>query len=171
MSTSRRREADPDTGGTLTTEDLRNETTLERYDRNWAELMQELRITQMGSQIMTGFLLAVAFQPRFDQITPFQHALYLALVVLGVGTTALGLAPVHLHRRLFRQGMKLGVVEIGHLIVKIMIIGVGLLLVGTVTLIFDVTVGRVPALVVAGLLLALLTAIAIIPSMLARRLH
>lgn len=155
----------------MSTATMRNETELEKYDRNWAELMQELRITQMGSQIMTGFLLAVAFQPRFADLTPVQHGLYLTLVVLGVGTTALGLAPVYLHRRLFRRGMKLGVVEIGHLIVKLMIVAVGLLLLGTVTLIFDMTVGRVAALVVAGCLALLLAAIAAVPSWLAHRLH
>lgn len=38
--------------------DGRDETRNERADRNWDELMQELRVMQTGTQILTGFLLA-----------------------------------------------------------------------------------------------------------------
>ena len=31
-------------------------------DRNWNEILQELRVTQTGTQIFTGFLLTIAFQ-------------------------------------------------------------------------------------------------------------
>ncbi|WP_235530774.1 DUF6328 family protein, partial [Phycicoccus sp. Root563] len=33
------------------------ETKAQRLDRNWDELLQELRVTQTGVQILTGFLL------------------------------------------------------------------------------------------------------------------
>ena len=48
--------------------DGRDETPNERADRNWNELLQELRVMQTGTQILTGFLLAVAFQPRFTDM-------------------------------------------------------------------------------------------------------
>ncbi|MDQ6642420.1 MAG: DUF6328 family protein, partial [Actinomycetota bacterium] len=32
----------------------RNETEAEKYDRNWIELLQELRVTQTGVQILAG---------------------------------------------------------------------------------------------------------------------
>ena len=38
-------------------------------DRNWNEMLQELRVTQTGTQILTGFLLAIAFQNRFTELT------------------------------------------------------------------------------------------------------
>ncbi len=41
----------------------RNETTKERADRRWTELLQELRVARRGVQILFGFLLAVVFQP------------------------------------------------------------------------------------------------------------
>lgn len=72
----------------------RDESFDERMDRNWNELLQELRVTQTGTQILTGFLLAVAFQPKFDSLTPFQRVVYLILVVSTVLITALALAPV-----------------------------------------------------------------------------
>ncbi|WP_202619324.1 DUF6328 family protein [Ornithinimicrobium cavernae] len=123
----------------------RHETDQERYDRNWVELLQEIRVTQMGTQIMTGFLLAAAFQDRMRDLTAFQLTVYLVLVVLGVTTTALGLAPVSLHRALFRRRMKRETVELGHRILRVVIAGVVLMLAGTAVLIFDMVLGTVPA--------------------------
>ena len=49
-------------------DDGRDETPSERYDRNWIEVLQELRVLQTGTQILTGFLLALAFQPAFADL-------------------------------------------------------------------------------------------------------
>lgn len=131
-------------------ENGRHETLQERYDRNWVELLQEIRVTQMGTQIMTGFLLAAAFQDRMADLTTFQRTVYLALVVLGVTTTALGLAPVSLHRTLFRRRMKREVVQWGHHILRAVIAGVVLMLAGTAVLIFDMVLGTIPAVIVGA---------------------
>ena len=37
----------------------------EMINRNWTELVQELRSTQTGVQVLTGFLLTVPFSDRF----------------------------------------------------------------------------------------------------------
>ena len=39
----------------------RDETSAERMDRNWSELLQELRVTQTGVQLLSGFLLTLPF--------------------------------------------------------------------------------------------------------------
>ena len=39
--------------------------------RNWDKLLQEMRVTQTGVQILTGFLLTVPFSTRFDDLTAF----------------------------------------------------------------------------------------------------
>ena len=44
----------------------RGETEIERLDRNWNSLLQELRVVQTGVQLLTGFLLTLPFQQRFD---------------------------------------------------------------------------------------------------------
>ena len=49
-------------------DDGRDETEAERLDRNWAELLQELRVVQTGTQILTGFLLTLVFQQRFTEL-------------------------------------------------------------------------------------------------------
>nr|WP_308206290.1 DUF6328 family protein [Arthrobacter zhaoxinii] len=42
----------------------RGETPLQKQDRNWTDLLQELRVLQTGIQILTGFLLTLPFQQR-----------------------------------------------------------------------------------------------------------
>jgi hypothetical protein len=149
-------DADADPG------DGRSETVNQRMDRNWVELLQELRVTQTGTQILTGFLLALAFQPRFDSLTPGQHRFYLALIVVAVLTTALALAPVNLHRALFRRGAKVALVSTSNLLLRLVLLGVALVLAGTLVLVFDVVAGRgaalaalVGSIAVLGLLAAL----------------
>lgn len=126
------------------------ETERARLDRNWSEILQELRVTQTGTQILTGFLLTLAFQPRFADLDAFQVDVYLVLVVLAALTTALALAPVSLHRTLFREGAKEQIVIFTDRILKATLVGVALVLSGTVMLIFDVVLGRAAALVGGG---------------------
>lgn len=147
-----------------------DESETDRVQRNWAEILQELRVIQTGSQILTGFLLTLAFQPRFADLEPGQQVLYLSLVALAALTTILGLAPVSLHRTLFRQGAKEVIVRIADVVLKITLAAVGLTLTGTVALIFDVVVGRSAALTATGIaLLVILIAWILIPTTALRR--
>src|SRR6185295_3403721 len=52
----------------------------ERLDRNWSSLLQELRVTQTGVQLLTGFLLTLPFQQRFDRLDALMRAVYVATV-------------------------------------------------------------------------------------------
>jgi Family of unknown function (DUF6328) len=146
--------------------DGRDETLNERMDRNWNEILQELRVTQTGTQIFTGFLLTIAFQSRFSELTTFQVQIYLILVIAAVLTTALGLAPVNLHRSLFRQGAKMTIVQTAHVIMRITLVGVAIMLIGTVLLIFDLVVDRRAAFIAAGVVLLVVIIIAVLPRVL-----
>lgn len=150
-------------------EDGRDESVNERMDRNWGEILQELRVTQTGTQIFTGFLLSVAFQQRFGSLSAFQRHTYLGLVLVAVLTTAVGLAPVNLHRSLFRRHAKSMVVTLGHRVLQTMLFGVGLLLVGSVLLVFDVVVGRTAAVVAAAVVALVIAGIAVLPTVLRPR--
>ncbi|MBN9629009.1 DUF6328 family protein [Leifsonia sp. TF02-11] len=136
--------------------DGRPESEEQRADRNWSEILQELRVTQTGTQLISGFLLAIAFQQRFGSLAPPQVAFYLVLVVLAAGCTALGLAPVALHRQLFRHHEKVRTVAIANRLLRVTIALVAVLTSGVVAFIFDVTLGLVPALVAGAALLVLL---------------
>jgi Family of unknown function (DUF6328) len=134
----------------------RDETEVERLDRNWTEILQELRVIQTGTQILTGFLLTIAFQPRFTQLDDLQKRIYLVLVVVAALTTALGLAPVSLHRTLFRMKAKAIIVSVANRILKITLGAVAILLSGTTLLIFDVVVGRVAGFIAGAAALILI---------------
>lgn len=127
-------DADPDDG--------RDETEAERLDRNWNEILQELRVIQTGTQILTGFLLSLAFQPRFADLGPFEVTTYLVLVAITALATVLALAPVSLHRALFRQKAKPEIVHLAHRLLILTLVAVALTLVGTSVLIFDVVLGH-----------------------------
>ncbi|WP_061015141.1 DUF6328 family protein [Microbacterium sp. CCH5-D1] len=122
--------------------DGRDETANERADRNWDELLQELRVMQTGTQILTGFLLAVAFQPRFTDMDELQRDLYVVLVALAAVATILALAPVGMHRALFGRRRKPDLVRIAARVVRIDLVVIGALTVGVTTLIVDFTVNR-----------------------------
>lgn len=138
MSHSASTPEEPDAG-----QDGRDETITERLDRNWAELLQELRVIQTGTQILTGFLLAAVFQSRFDELDAFQRDTYLVLVVTSVLTTLVGLAPVTLHRALFRRQAKATIVRVTDYFVQATLAGVALTVAGIGLLIFDLVLGRV----------------------------
>ncbi len=122
--------------------DGRNETANQRSDRNWNEILQELRVALTGTQLIGGFLIAVAFQPRFDELDEYQLRLYLVLVSLAGLATVIGLAPVTLHRALFRRKVKERLVLTGNRLLVAHLVVVGLLLVGVTSLVFDVAVSR-----------------------------
>ncbi|MEV8530587.1 DUF6328 family protein [Streptomyces sp. NPDC051211] len=84
----------------------RDETRLERADRRWNELLQELRVAQTGVQILFGFLLAVVFQPRFTELGEVDKAIYVVTVVLGAATVGALVGPVSFHRLVAGRRLK-----------------------------------------------------------------
>jgi hypothetical protein len=83
-----------------------DETEPERSQRNYAELLQELRVAQTGVQVLFAFLLILAFTPGFDAGDPFSRNVYLVALLAAAGATALIIGPVPYHRLLFRQQRK-----------------------------------------------------------------
>lgn len=139
--------------------DGRDETANERADRNWDELLQELRVMQTGTQILTGFLLAVAFQPRFTDMDELQRDVYVVLVSLAAVATILALAPVGMHRALFGHRRKPDLVRIAARIVRIDLVVIGALTIGVTTLIVDFTVNRTAGIVALVAALVLVAAL------------
>ena len=105
---------------------IRDETAAERYDRNWIDLIQEVRVAQTGIQVLAGFLL----------------------------TIGLMVAPVAIHRFLFDRRQKDILVRVGDRMAKLGLVALGLTLVAVTTLIFDVVLSAVAG-VVAGLVMLL----------------
>jgi len=128
---------DPRSGGTD-----RHETPLERADRNFGELLQELRVTQTGVQILFAFLLTLAFTPRFPSLDGVQRATYISTLLLAVLAAALFTAPAALHRVLFRRNAKPQIVEMSSRLAAAGLTVLMLALAGSVLLVVDVTAGR-----------------------------
>lgn len=125
----------------------RPETPEQRSDRNWNELLQELRVMQTGVQILTGFLLILPFQSRFADLDEFQHTVYLVLVLVSITATGLLVAPVALHRALFRKHLKRSVVTGGDRLTRAGLVLLAVALAGTALLVFDVVLGRTAGIV------------------------
>jgi amino acid transporter len=134
------------------------ETEAERVERNWNEILQELRVIQTGTQILTGFLLALAFQPRFAELGQVEVTTYLVLVALAGIATVLALAPVSLHRALFRKRAKPEIVRLAHRLLMVTLVAVALTLAGTTVLIFDVVVGPTAGLIAGAVALIVIAA-------------
>jgi hypothetical protein len=138
--------------------DDRHESPDERLDRNWDELLQELRITQTGIQLLAGFLLTLPFTQVFGGLEDRQKALYLTLVVVAGIALGANMTPVMLHRRVFGEHVKERVVRVGHVMIQVVMAAIAVLILGMTVLIFSVvaswTVG-----VIVGLGLAVVLAI------------
>jgi hypothetical protein len=93
---------------------LRAETRKQRWDRNFADLLQELRVAQTGVQILFAFLLTLPFSNGFGKTTGFQKDVYLVALLAAAFAAAMIIAPVAFHRALFRQGRKPELVRYGH---------------------------------------------------------
>ena len=125
----------------------RRETEMERLDRNWNSLLQELRVVQTGVQVLTGFLLTLPFQSRFEVLHGGMKNVYLATVCTAVVSTALLVAPVAMHRVVFRQHRLHSLVSASHKCAYAGVLLLGCAVTGMTVIIFDAVVGMLPALV------------------------
>lgn len=131
--------------------DVRGENDVQRTDRNFLELLQELRVAQTGVQILFAFLLGLAFTARFRELDRVQEAVYVGTLVLCATAAALLIAPVMYHRLVFRRRLKDRLVTITH---RYAVTGLTLMLaalVGAVHLAASLVVGRWSALLAATL--------------------
>lgn len=148
--------------------DGRDESPTERADRNWNEVLQELRVLQTGTQILTGFLLALAFQPAFADLDDGQRTLYLVLVVFAALSSIVALAPVALHRLVFQQRAKPQVVAYGHAALITALVTVAVLVVGVVAFVFDVVIAVGAAWWIVGALVIVVLVLWVIAPLLIR---
>jgi amino acid permease len=93
---------------------IRYESEKHRWDRNFSDLLQELRVAQTGIQILFAFLLTLPFSNGFPRATEFQRDVYVVALLSAAGATAMIIAPVAFHRALFRQGRKPELVRYAH---------------------------------------------------------
>lgn len=137
----------------------RNETPLQRLDRHWTELLQELRVVQTGIQLLTGFLLTLPFQQKFSSLSSADRGVYLAAVSSSIVATGFLQAPVAVHRAVFRRHRRKETVQFAHRLAIVGMVFLAFAVIGVTTLIFAVLLGSVGGIVagtLAGVLLLVL---------------
>jgi len=124
-----------------------NESEKQRWDRNFADLLQELRVAQTGVQILFAFLLTLPFSNGFPKTTAFQKDIYVVALISAAFATAMIIAPVAFHRALFRQGRKPELVRYAHRMASGGIAFLLIAMVSSVLLITDFLLSFWPALI------------------------
>ncbi|MBN9734796.1 MULTISPECIES: DUF6328 family protein [unclassified Pseudonocardia] len=137
---------DHETGTDGWNEAERAESPLRRADRNFVELLQELRVVLTGVQILFGFLLTASFTERFTELDPVQRGLFVTTLLSAALSSVLLVAPVAAHRRVFRMGLKPELVRWAHHLTQVGLVALALTLVSGLVLVLDLAVGRIGAL-------------------------
>jgi hypothetical protein len=125
----------------------RDETPLERADRNLAELLGELRVALPGVQVLFAFLLIVPFNTGFDDATTFQRDVYLGTLICTALASALLIAPSMNHRLEFRKGDKDHLVKVSSRLTIAGLTFVALAITGAMMLVTDYVFGTVATVV------------------------
>jgi amino acid transporter len=78
----------------------------DRLEREYNELLQELRSLIPGANVLLGFLLAVSFTNEFGNLDRTDRYVYFATLVSTAIAIVLFMAPAAHHRLRFREGDK-----------------------------------------------------------------
>lgn len=112
-----------------TAEERPEENAAQRADRNFGDLLQELRVAQTGVQFLFAFLLTAPLQAGYARMGRADRTLLVVdTVVLAVAAVCL-IAPVAWHRALFRRHLK---DEVVHAAGRLACAGLGFLAAGIV---------------------------------------
>jgi hypothetical protein len=121
---------------------IRNETELERRDRNLVELLQEVRVVQTGVQVLFGFLLTAPLTTHFAQLGAVRHVEYFVTLVFTGLAAVLLIAPTAFHRVLFRCGDKEYLVTTANRLTLAGLAAVAVSMTGAMAFVSDVLFGR-----------------------------
>jgi len=124
----------------------RNETEAEQLDRNYGELLQELRVAQVGVQILFASLLTVVFNQRFTTISSLQRGTYVVALLAAACSVALLVGPVAFHRIVFRHSQKDDLVRVSHRMALGGLACLAVAIVSAVLFILEQVLGKTPAL-------------------------
>ncbi len=116
----------------------REETEEERLNRELDQLLNELRVAMPGVQVLFAFLLAVAFQQRFAEVTEFQKDVYFVTLLASAAASALFIAPTAYHRLMFRARDKPRLVQISSKLAIAGLVCLAVAMNGAVLLVTDV---------------------------------
>jgi hypothetical protein len=123
-------------------ERARHETREEQLDRNLTEMVQELRVAQIGVQFLFAALLSIPFQQRFKDLNGFQRDAYACTLILTVASAILLVAPAAFHRVVFRHRVKEQLVDASQRLMLTGLVTLALAMTSSLVLVIDVVTGR-----------------------------
>lgn len=129
---------------------IEGESEQDRWQRNFADLLQELRVAQTGVQILFAFLLTLPFSAQFEETSAFQRDIYIVALLAAAAATAMIISPVAFHRALFRQGRKPELVRYAHRMATGGLAFMLLSMVSSILLITDFILDRPLAFIMTG---------------------
>ena len=97
---------DPERAQRLLEQEEQHEGVKERLEREHGELIQELRALIPGAEVLFGFLLAIRFTERFEELDNSQRYVYYVTLLSTSAALVLFLATSAHHRLRFRAGDK-----------------------------------------------------------------
>jgi hypothetical protein len=130
----------------------RDEPEAERLDRNYSELLQELRVAQTGVQVLFAFLLGIAFTQRYTALQTYQRYFYVVTLVAAACTAIFLIAPVAVHRLLFREHRKDEVVDFTSRLAAIGVAFLAISMLSSVLFVLDVVLNLAASIVVTAVL-------------------
>lgn len=146
--------------------DRPGETPDERADRNFNELLQEMRVLQAGVQILFAFLLTIPLQQRFTRFDAWEKGVLLVALVMSALAVTCFIAPVANHRMLFHLGAKPEIVRTSNRYARIGLAFLALAVCSAIQLALDLIVGRTASLSLAGALaVVIITVWGVLPAL------
>ena len=133
------------------------EESREIRDRQFAEMLQELRVAITGGQILFGFLLTVPFAQRWSETDDFQRALFLTTLLSIATATGCFIAPTAAHRVRFHQRDRPFLVSYANVAAIAGLVCLLVAMVCAVLLVTDFVFSRTTAVIAAGAIALVLT--------------
>ena len=131
------RRSAPESDRKSSTPRSRSETHIQKVDRSYLELLQEVRVALTGVQLVLAFLLVCAYSPMFRLLSPGWRVLYVVGLISGLSAAACLIAPACCHRLIYGRRLK---PELFALANRLTVCGMGCLL-GAVACVLALVVG------------------------------
>jgi small-conductance mechanosensitive channel len=125
-------------------------------DRQFGEILQELRVAITGGQILFGFLLTVPFAQGWKETDDLQRTLYLITLLSIAAATGCFIAPTAAHRIRFHQRDRSFLVSYANGVAIVGLCFLTIAMVSAVLLVTDYVFSRTTAIVAAGSVAAVL---------------
>jgi Family of unknown function (DUF6328) len=127
----------------------------EKLDRELIELLNELRVTLPGVQVLFGFLLVVPFSQGWSRVTLTERRVFFATFIATAIATALLIAPSAQHRILWRARDKEALLRRANVLALAGTAFLALAITGTVWFVTDVIYAQASTALVTAAVAAL----------------